>query len=400
MSGVKVGTIAIGAMIGNLISAGVIVVGGVVSTAVTVVGGVVVTAGTVLATGASIATGAVVAAGTTVATAGAVAVTSAVIAGNETKNKEASNLNNKITNYQNYTEQNDIKIDYKTNIITDYKTDYKTNYEGENEEMSGRKFGKLRNYNTLVDYKYTSFSNNQKSYRDNNNFQGKNTNNTSSNYSKIETVTQEEIDKITKKKDNLINKLKDLENDSIKYGKKHQLDELNKDLKNLNFSSKKKDFELAINKLDLIEKNITDFINQLVYEKAKYKAIEITANSIMQALYDSDYNVPTYGDIEESGSVKGIRVRADVPSEDGKGNIKIDIDLNGQTTIEIENVPNGEEKLCKNTIKNISSKLKEEGLDLEITDWGRAANVKEDDGMAVEEVDNRGKTRERMERDE
>ena len=209
-----------------------------------------------------------------------------------------------------------------------------------------------------------------------------------------------ELQKLKEQKEEFKTKVKELEKECGMFCSKTAISELNnyleeidKELFNQNLINSKQKLQKFVQKLSELDEFVHD-------KKEKYQTIEITANSIMQALYDSDYNVPTYGDIEESGSVKGIRVRADVPSEDGKGNIKIDIDLNGQTTIEIENVPNGEEKLCKNTIKSISSKLKEEGLDLEITDWGRATNVKEDDGMAVEEVDNRGKTRERMERDE
>lgn len=99
------------------------------------------------------------------------------------------------------------------------------------------------------------------------------------------------------------------------------------------------------------------------------------ADAVMQALCDRHYNMPRFGEMKEGDPTSGIRIRADVPSADGCGNIRIDLHADGRADFEVENVPTGEEEVCRTIIGGLAEAVATEGLELEVTDWGRAAGV-------------------------
>lgn len=99
------------------------------------------------------------------------------------------------------------------------------------------------------------------------------------------------------------------------------------------------------------------------------------ANAIMQALCDRHYNTPNFGNLQGSDPLSGIQIRADVPNRDGRGNIRIDIQLDGTTVFEVENVPEGEERVCRDVIAGVGEALVTSGLELKMTDWGRATGA-------------------------
>ncbi len=109
------------------------------------------------------------------------------------------------------------------------------------------------------------------------------------------------------------------------------------------------------------------------------------ADAIMQALCDRNYDTPKFGLMKEGDPLSGIQVRADVPNRDGRGNIRVDIHLDGRTEFEIENVVEGEEKLCRDVLGDLSEALAHEGLELDITDWGRAKDKhpRPDEGVKI-----------------
>lgn len=109
------------------------------------------------------------------------------------------------------------------------------------------------------------------------------------------------------------------------------------------------------------------------------------ADAIMQALCERNYDTPKFGLMKDGDPLSGIQVRADVPNRDGRGNIRVDIHLDGRTEFEIENVVEGEEKLCCDVLGGLSEALEQEGLELDITDWGRAKNkhLRPDDGVKI-----------------
>jgi len=98
------------------------------------------------------------------------------------------------------------------------------------------------------------------------------------------------------------------------------------------------------------------------------------ADAVMQALCDRHYDTPKFGFMKEGDPLSGIQVRADVPNRDGRGNIRVDIHLDGRTEFEVENVVEGEEQLCRDVLGGLTEVLAQEGLELDITDWGRAKN--------------------------
>ncbi len=102
---------------------------------------------------------------------------------------------------------------------------------------------------------------------------------------------------------------------------------------------------------------------------------ELVAEAIMQALCDRNYNTPNFGELKEGDPLGGIQIRADVPNRDGKGNLRIDIHLDGRTVFEVENVSVGEEMICKDVIKGVGDAIAGSGLILEMKDWGRAAGA-------------------------
>ena len=107
------------------------------------------------------------------------------------------------------------------------------------------------------------------------------------------------------------------------------------------------------------------------------KRNEQIAEAIMQALCDRNYNTPRFGELREGDPLGGLQIRADVPNRDGKGNLKIDIHLDGRTVFEVENVTMGEERICKDVINGVGDAIAGSGLVLEMKDWGRAAGAKD-----------------------
>jgi hypothetical protein len=101
--------------------------------------------------------------------------------------------------------------------------------------------------------------------------------------------------------------------------------------------------------------------------------LRCVADAVMQALCDRHYDTPVFGAIREGDPLSGIQIRADVPSSDGRGNIRIDLHADGRADFEVENVPVGEEETCRAVIEGLAEAVASEGMELEVTDWGRAA---------------------------
>lgn len=101
----------------------------------------------------------------------------------------------------------------------------------------------------------------------------------------------------------------------------------------------------------------------------------LIADAIMETLFDRKYDTPTFGFLKEGDPLSGIQVRADVPNRDGRGNIRVDIHFDGQTEFEVENIAEGEEHSCRDVLESLAVALSQEGLKLDITDWGRARDL-------------------------
>lgn len=115
---------------------------------------------------------------------------------------------------------------------------------------------------------------------------------------------------------------------------------------------------------------------------------------IMNALYEQGYDAPTYyytqqkqdgSDIEFSD----LTIFAKAPGE--RGDMRMNIDLDGKVKLEVEGIAEGEETVCHRLIQDLQQGVAGE-IDFQMTDWGRAANVDTNAKVAVRQQE---KTQER-----
>lgn len=99
---------------------------------------------------------------------------------------------------------------------------------------------------------------------------------------------------------------------------------------------------------------------------------EEIAQSIMQALYDCDYDTPSYYQKDEGDELSDLCVVAAAPG--GVGDMRLRIALDGNVSFEVENIPEGHEKLCVESVRRMQEKLAEDDIRFHVTDWGRAEN--------------------------
>jgi len=130
--------------------------------------------------------------------------------------------------------------------------------------------------------------------------------------------------------------------------------------------------EDADKKVVAAEASLEELSKEAIDNREAAHRNEQIADAIMQALCDRNYNTPIFGTLEEGNQLGGIQIRADVPHRDGKGNLRIDLHLDGRTVFEVENIADGEESVCKDVITGVGAALARAGLALNMTDWGRA----------------------------
>jgi len=108
----------------------------------------------------------------------------------------------------------------------------------------------------------------------------------------------------------------------------------------------------------------TALLNEALANSAAIERNRQVAEAIMEALCDHHYNLPKYGDLKEGDPLSGIQIRADVPGKDGKGNVRVDLKLDGQAVFNLENVPQGEEALCRQFLGQMDMALSALGMEL------------------------------------
>ena len=97
------------------------------------------------------------------------------------------------------------------------------------------------------------------------------------------------------------------------------------------------------------------------------------AESIMQALYDSNYDTPCYYFHDEANELSDLCVVASAPG--GVGDMKMRIGLDGKVKLEVANVAEGHENVCIEKIRAMQERMAEnDDVRFDMTDWGRAAN--------------------------
>ncbi len=127
--------------------------------------------------------------------------------------------------------------------------------------------------------------------------------------------------------------------------------------------------QIALDSAEAIKDSIQDEVEK---NKAAVERNQRIAEAIMQTLCDRHYNTPKFGELKENDPLSGVQIRADVPNRDGKGNLRVDINFDGSTVFEVENIPEGEEKLCREVIGDVGKAMESMGMELEMNDWGRA----------------------------
>lgn len=128
------------------------------------------------------------------------------------------------------------------------------------------------------------------------------------------------------------------------------------------------------------EKRIADAVDGLRGTTAKadenerlFVRREELAESIMQALYDSNYDTPNYYLQNESDELSDLCVVASAPG--GVGDMKMRIGLDGKVALEVANVAEGHENVCIERIRSMQERMAAtDDIRFDMTDWGRAAN--------------------------
>ncbi len=125
-----------------------------------------------------------------------------------------------------------------------------------------------------------------------------------------------------------------------------------------------KDYPRAQDILDSASTLRTALLTEARANAAALERNQQVAEAIMEALYDHHYNLPKYGDLKLGDPLSGIQIRADVPASDGKGNVRVDLKLDGQAVFHLENVPQGEEALCRRFLGQMGNALSAQGMEL------------------------------------
>lgn len=131
---------------------------------------------------------------------------------------------------------------------------------------------------------------------------------------------------------------------------------------------------------EMIAQTLNELRNfALLAEKNKSNAEQRNelAEVIMNALYEQGYDAPTYyysaqnpngSDVE----ISDLTIFAKAPGV--RGDMRMNIDLQGKVNLEVEGIAEGEETVCHQLIQDLQKGINQE-IDFNMTDWGRAANV-------------------------
>ena len=120
---------------------------------------------------------------------------------------------------------------------------------------------------------------------------------------------------------------------------------------------------------DIMEK-LRALAEKAAANQALHKQREEKMQALMQALYESKYEPPEYYLMDESNPLSDSVIVAATPN--GVGNMHMKINLAGEVDFEVMNIPEGQESLCINAVREVQAKAKEAGVEFEMTDWGRA----------------------------
>ena len=135
-------------------------------------------------------------------------------------------------------------------------------------------------------------------------------------------------------------------------------------LRNAEAALASRDCPRAQDSIDKASALRTTLLNEARANAVALERNQQVAEAIMEALCDHHYNLPKFGDLKEGDPLSGIQIRADVPGSDGKGNVRVDLKLDGQAVFHLENVPQGEEALCRRFLGQMGNALSAQGMEL------------------------------------
>lgn len=119
------------------------------------------------------------------------------------------------------------------------------------------------------------------------------------------------------------------------------------------------------------------FYHTAMQTKQKFEHREIIADAIAAALLDLQYDEPDINyepkEGQENAMLGNITIFAKSKGE--SGDMRLAIDLDGAINLEVADIPDGKESECHQRLTDLQSKVADV-VDFEITDWGRAKDVK------------------------
>ena len=123
------------------------------------------------------------------------------------------------------------------------------------------------------------------------------------------------------------------------------------------------------------------------------------AEVIMNALYEQGYDSPTYYYAQQNAAgadveFSDLTIFAKAPGV--RGDMRMNIDLDGKVRLEVEGIAEGEEAACHQLVTDLQKGVGDE-IDFVMTDWGRAAGIDSEAKVAIrEQIRTQEKTRERQ----
>lgn len=167
-------------------------------------------------------------------------------------------------------------------------------------------------------------------------------------------------------------------------------------------ASKQLEIEQFIETENLVTASLNDLrrvVKKAEDNKVAARQRSALADVIMNALYEQGYDAPTYyysqqkqggGDVEFSD----LTIFAKAPGD--RGDMRMNIDLEGKVKLEVEGIAEGKETVCRQLVQDLQQGVGEE-LDFQMTDWGRATGIDVGAKVAVRQQEKmQEKTRERQ----
>ncbi|MDR3232598.1 MAG: hypothetical protein LBT46_02840 [Planctomycetaceae bacterium] len=116
--------------------------------------------------------------------------------------------------------------------------------------------------------------------------------------------------------------------------------------------------------------------------KQQFENREVIADAVIAALNDLQYDEPDVNYEPKEGTENTMlgSVTIFAKSKGESGDMRLAINLDGKVNLDIADIPEGKETECHHRIADLQSKVADT-IDLQITDWGQAKNVKNAGGL-------------------